>query len=74
MILAPKLHVHRHSNAVPRLRDRTSNLRRARAAGSIILKTMIILALAAAVFGGGAYFAYTLFVEPDQNLKKETAV
>jgi hypothetical protein len=29
--------------------------------------------LATAVFGGGAYFAYTLFIEPDQNLKKEAA-
>ena len=33
----------------------------------------MILVLATAVFGGGAYFAYTLFVQPDQNLKRETA-
>jgi LysM repeat protein len=44
-----------------------------RASASIILKALVILALAAAVFGGGAYFAYTLFIEPDQSLKKETA-
>ncbi len=50
-----------------------SNFRRARRGGSFILKALVILILAAAVFGGGAYFAYTLFIEPDQNLKKETA-
>jgi LysM repeat protein len=48
-------------------------LRRARLRGGIILKAFIILALATAVFGGGAYFAYTLFIQPDQNLKKEMA-
>jgi LysM repeat protein len=37
----------------------------------IIVKALVILALAAAVFGGGAYFSYTLFIEPEQNLKKE---
>jgi len=42
--------------------------------GSIILKTLFILLLAAAVFGGGAYYAYTLFILPDQNLKRETAL
>lgn len=46
---------------------------RTQRAGGIILKTLVILALAAAVFGGGAYFAYTLFILPDQALKKETA-
>jgi LysM repeat protein len=50
-----------------------SNFRRAARGGGIILKTLFILALATVVFGGGAYFAYTLFIEPDQNLKKETA-
>jgi LysM repeat protein len=54
-------------------RFRTSKLRRAGARGGIILKALVILALAAAVFGGGAYFAYTLFIEPDQSLKRETA-
>jgi hypothetical protein len=39
----------------------------------IIVKALIILALAAAVFGGGAYFTYSLFIEPEQNLKKESA-
>ena len=39
----------------------------------IIIKALVILALAAAVFGGGAYFAYTLFLQPDQKLKQETA-
>jgi LysM repeat protein len=52
---------------------RTSNLRRASRGGGIILKGLVILALTAAVFGGGAYFAYTLFIEPDQNLKRENA-
>lgn len=52
---------------------RTPEFRQARARGGIILKVLIILVLAAVVFGGGAYFAYTLFIEPDQNLKKETA-
>ena len=52
---------------------RISNFRGNRRAGSIILKALIILILAGAVFGGGAYFAYTLFIQPDQNLKQETA-
>jgi len=46
----------------------------ARVRGSIILKTLFILVLAAAVFGGGAYCTYKLFIEPDQNLKKEMAL
>jgi len=49
-----------------------SNFRRAPRGGGIILKALFILVLATAVFGSGAYFAYTLFIEPDQNLKKET--
>jgi LysM repeat protein len=52
---------------------RFSIFRRSRARGGIILKALVILALATAVFGGGAYFTYTLFIEPDQNLKKEMA-
>ena len=44
-----------------------------RTQAGIILKALIILALSAAVFGGGAYFAYTLFIQPDQSLKQETA-
>jgi len=42
--------------------------------GGIILKALVILFLAAAVFGGGAYFTYTLFLEPEQKLKNESAV
>jgi LysM repeat protein len=41
--------------------------------GGFILKALVILALAAAVFGGGAYFTYRLFIEPAQLLKNETA-
>lgn len=41
--------------------------------GSIILKTLVILIVAAAVFGSAAYFAYTLFVKPQRALKAETA-
>jgi len=52
---------------------RTLIFRRAGVRAGIILKALVILALMAAVFGGGAYFAYTLFIEPDQNLKRETA-
>jgi hypothetical protein len=53
---------------------RISNFRRASVrGGGIILKGLIILALAAVVFGGGAYFAYTLFIQPGQALKSETA-
>jgi hypothetical protein len=48
-------------------------LPRAQPRGSIILKALFILILAAAVFGGGAYFAYTLFIQPEQKLKNETA-
>jgi LysM repeat protein len=42
--------------------------------GGWIIKSLIILTLAAAVFGGGAYYTYKLFVEPEQNLKAETAL
>jgi len=42
--------------------------------GNIILKALFILALATAVFGGGAYFTYTLFIKPAQDLKAETAL
>jgi len=45
----------------------------ARERGGFILKALVILALTVAVFGGGAYFTYTLFLEPEQNLKEETA-
>ncbi len=45
----------------------------ARERGGFILKALVILALAAAVFGGGAYYTYKLFIEPAQNLKMETA-
>jgi LysM repeat protein len=41
--------------------------------GGFIIKGLILLALAAVVFGGGAYYTYTLFIEPGQNLKSETA-
>jgi hypothetical protein len=51
---------------------RISNFR-AQARAGIILKALVILALAAVVFGGGAYFTYTLFIQPDQNLKNESA-
>jgi hypothetical protein len=47
---------------------------RSNSQGSIIFKALVILVLAAAVFGGGAYFTYTLFIEPEQNLKQETAL
>jgi LysM repeat protein len=53
---------------------RNSNFRRARARGGIILKALIILSLATVVFGGGAYFAYTLFIQPNQSLQRETAL
>ncbi|HEX4086582.1 MAG TPA: LysM peptidoglycan-binding domain-containing protein [Chthoniobacteraceae bacterium] len=45
-----------------------------RRSGGIILKALVILALTAAVFGGGAYFTYKLFIEPEQNLKQETGM
>jgi LysM repeat protein len=45
----------------------------ARERGGFIIKALIILALAAAVFGGGAYYTYKLFIEPQQSLKSETA-
>jgi hypothetical protein len=35
------------------------------------LKTLVILVLAAGVFGGGGYFTYLLFVKPDVELQKE---
>ncbi len=50
---------------------RAPNYRRAQR-GNIFLKGLFILALTAAVFGGGAYFTYKLFIEPQQNLKDET--
>ncbi len=53
---------------------RISNFRRATRGGGIILKGLVILALAAVIFGGGAYFTYRLFLEPEENLKQETAV
>jgi LysM repeat protein len=34
----------------------------------------VVLVLAAAVFGGGAYYTYKLFILPDQKLKQETGV
>jgi LysM repeat protein len=43
-------------------------------AGSIILKGLFVLMLTAAVFGGGAYFTYKLFLKPKEDLQKETAV
>lgn len=49
------------------------HLRSHDARGGVILKGFFILILAAAVFGGGAYFTYTLFIEPEQNLKNESA-
>jgi LysM repeat protein len=52
---------------------RISNCRHHREQAGIIAKALIILVLAAAVFGGGAYFTYTLFIEPGQNLKQEMA-
>jgi len=42
-------------------------------AGGFILKALVILLLTAAVFGSGAYYTYTLFIEPEQKLKQETA-
>ena len=53
---------------------RGMNFRRARTRAGIIIKAFVILVLAAMVFGGGAYFTYTLFIEPAQNLKNETAL
>jgi LysM repeat protein len=47
---------------------------RRREGGGFIIKSLVILALTALVFGGGAYFTYTLFIEPAQNLKDETAM
>lgn len=35
------------------------------------LKTLVILVLAAAVFGGGGYATYLLFVKPDLELQRE---
>jgi len=53
---------------------RASLLPAARERGGFIIKALIILILAAAVFGGGAYYTYKLFLEPEQNLKAETAL
>ena len=52
---------------------RVSSRSHAAECGGFILKTLFLLGLIAGVFGGGAYFAYTLFIEPEQNLKNETA-
>ena len=52
---------------------RISNFRRSAVQAGFILKAFIILALMAAVFGGGAWFTYTLFIQPEQNLKNESA-
>ena len=54
--------------------SRRRDFRHAGAGGGIILKTLFVLVLTAAVFGGGAYFAYTLFILPEQSLKQETAL
>jgi hypothetical protein len=51
----------------------SSHFRAAKQRGSIILKGLVILVLAIAVFGGGAYYTYKLFIEPEQNLKLESA-
>ena len=68
------LHLHNsRGSGTSSFEFRISNFRRA-ARGGIILKTLVILALTVAVFGGGAYFAYTLFIEPDQNLKNESGL
>ena len=53
--------------------SRISNFRRSSVQAGFILKAFIILALMAAVFGGGAWFTYTLFIQPEQNLKNESA-
>jgi LysM repeat protein len=39
----------------------------------LLLKTLIILALIAGIFGAAAYFSYTLFLEPKQALEDEKA-
>jgi len=64
------IHFSRHSH----FKRRTNLLPAARERGGLIIKALIILALAVAVFGGGAYCTYTLFIEPEQELKAETAV
>ncbi len=38
-----------------------------------MLKALFILILAAAIFGGAAYFGYDLFIKPQQELKEEAA-
>jgi LysM repeat protein len=63
------IHLHRH----PPRHWRPTLLPAARERGGFIIKALIILMLAAAVFGGGAYYSYTLFIEPQQQLKAETA-
>jgi len=45
-----------------------------RCRGNILLKGLFLLILAAAVFGSAAYFTYTLFLKPAQDLKDETAL
>jgi LysM repeat protein len=42
--------------------------------GNIILKGLFILILTGAVFGGGAYFTYILFLKPAEELKAETSL
>ena len=42
-----------------------------RESGGIILKGLFLLVLAAAVFGGGAYATYKLFLEPQEALQDE---
>ena len=39
--------------------------------GAFLAKTLVILALAAAVFGGAAYYTYELFLRPQDELKQE---
>ena len=40
----------------------------------LLLKTLIILVLAAAVFGSAGYYAYELFVRPQKALQAENIV
>ena len=39
--------------------------------GAFLAKTFVVLVLAAAVFGGAAYFAYELFIKPNEQLEAE---
>jgi hypothetical protein len=39
--------------------------------GAFLAKAFVILVLAAAVFGGAAYFSYELFIKPKEQLKAE---